>query len=208
MGRTSDARSRLLQATIDLIWLESYGTVTVDAICERAQVKKGSFYHFFKSKDDLVLAALDAHWEARRPALDRYFSATTPPIQRFEEYFAGVLSRQLELKKKYGRFVGCFYAAVGIGCCPEQSPAISKKVRTILGNYERYYETTLRDAVASGELRIPNVSLKAKALFAYMEGVLSQARLQNDPGVLRNLANGAFAFLGRGMGRTATLPVH
>jgi len=57
MGRVSDARQRLLDATIDLIWQNSYGAVTVDDICERAGVKKGSFYYFFPSKTDLVVAA-------------------------------------------------------------------------------------------------------------------------------------------------------
>jgi len=73
MGRVSDARERLIQATIELIWVEGYGAVTVDSICERANVKKGSFYHFFAAKEDLVLAALDAHWANRRPTLDALF---------------------------------------------------------------------------------------------------------------------------------------
>lgn len=44
MGRTSDAKERLLAAALDLIWERSYGSVTIDAICEKAGVKKGSFY--------------------------------------------------------------------------------------------------------------------------------------------------------------------
>src|SRR2546423_4144499 len=80
MGRVSTARARLVQGTIDLIWTESYGSVTVDAICERARVKKGSFYHFFRSKDELVIAALDAHWEARKPTLDNLFAPPRPPL--------------------------------------------------------------------------------------------------------------------------------
>ena len=35
MGRVSTARARLVQATIDLIWTDSYGSVSVDAICDR-----------------------------------------------------------------------------------------------------------------------------------------------------------------------------
>lgn len=43
MGRTSDAKERLLQVGFDLIWNQSYGAVSVDQICERADVNKGSF---------------------------------------------------------------------------------------------------------------------------------------------------------------------
>src|SRR2546422_4016559 len=102
MGRVSDARERLLKATVELIWQESYGAVTVDAICERAGVRKGSFYHFFKSKDELVLAALDADWESRRPILDRLFSPSKPPLERLRDYFAYVHDRQWEVRSKYG----------------------------------------------------------------------------------------------------------
>lgn len=50
MGRTSNAKERLLEAVIELIWTGSYGSTSVDQICERAGVKKGSFYHFFESR--------------------------------------------------------------------------------------------------------------------------------------------------------------
>ena len=49
MGRTSNAKERLLQVAFDLIWQQSYGSVSVDHICKRANVKKGSFYYFFPS---------------------------------------------------------------------------------------------------------------------------------------------------------------
>src|SRR5262249_6289811 len=79
MGRCGDARDRLLDATIELIWRESYGAVTVDSICAKAGVKKGSFYYFFESKDELVGAALEAHWKSIQPELDRLFSPSVPP---------------------------------------------------------------------------------------------------------------------------------
>jgi len=50
MGRVSDAKQRLMDAVLDLIWSGSYGSTTIDDICEKAGVKKGSFYYFFDSK--------------------------------------------------------------------------------------------------------------------------------------------------------------
>jgi TetR/AcrR family transcriptional repressor of nem operon len=196
MGRVSDARERLIEAAIDLVWRDSYGGVSVDAICERAGVKKGSFYHFFKAKDDLIIAALEAHWATRKPILDQLFSPTVPPLERLRNYFSYVYTRQLELKSKSGTYLGCFYSAVGMGC-GHDNPAIAKKVQDILSNYEKYYERALKDAVKSG-LRIDDIHGKSKALFAFMEGVLTQARIQDDVELIRNLSTSAFRFLGLG----------
>jgi TetR/AcrR family transcriptional repressor of nem operon len=195
MGRVSNARERLIEATIDLIWVDGYAAVTVDLICERASVKKGSFYHFFASKEDLVLAALDAHWANRKPHLDALFSASVPPLERFQTYFEDIYQRQLAHKKRCGQYLGCFYSAVGIGA-PKQHPEIAKKVQSILVNYERYYESALTEAAAKGQVKIDDIPAKAKALFAFMEGVLSQARLQDDVQVVRDLGRRAFEFLG------------
>src|SRR5262252_2734238 len=124
MGRVSDARERLIEAVTDLVWRESYGAVSVDAICERAEVRKGSFYHFFRSKDELVVAALEANWQSRKPHLDGVFAADVPPVARLLRYFTYLYQRQLELERRYGRVVGCFYSSIGHECI-ESSALIS-----------------------------------------------------------------------------------
>src|SRR5436190_21175576 len=103
MGRVSDAKQRLLDATIDLIWQHSYGAVTVDDICERAGVKKGSFYYFFPSKTDLVVAALDAHWVSIKTTLDHVFDPQRPPFDRLHDYFQLMYNRQAAMAAKAGR---------------------------------------------------------------------------------------------------------
>src|SRR4051812_14885801 len=172
MGRVSDARERMIEATTDLIRRQSYASVTVDAICDAAKVRKGSFYHFFKSKDELVIAALEAHWEKRRPELDALFSPVSAPLDRLRNYFASVYQKQTDMRKKYGCYVGCLYSSVGAGA--SDTPAIMKHVQHILGQYERYYESALADAHARGQIRLTDIPGKAKSLFAFMEGVLAQ----------------------------------
>jgi TetR/AcrR family transcriptional regulator, transcriptional repressor for nem operon len=54
MGRTSEARERLIGTAGDLWHRRSYTDVGVSEICETAGVQKGSFYHFFPSKQDLA----------------------------------------------------------------------------------------------------------------------------------------------------------
>src|SRR5579885_2466604 len=89
-ARGVDTRERLLQAAIDLMWLHGYGSVTIDQLCERAGVLKGSFYHFFESKLELAAAAIQWHWEERRQQLDRIFSASVPALERLNNYFANL----------------------------------------------------------------------------------------------------------------------
>lgn len=65
MGSTNHldgTRTRLLESASHLLSAEPYPAVGVKAICDRAEVQKGSFYHFFASKEDLTIAALDESW--------------------------------------------------------------------------------------------------------------------------------------------------
>jgi TetR/AcrR family transcriptional repressor of nem operon len=192
MGRVSDARERLIEATIDLIWTESYGAASVDAICDRAGVKKGSFYHFFKSKDELVIAALDEHWNGRKPQLEELFARERPPLDRLRAYFDSVVERQKMLVGKYGQPPGCLYCKLGIEV--SQATEIGRKVQEIMNAYYAYYETALQDAQTEGWPFV-DVPGKARALFAFMEGVLTQARIHGDPRLLEDLGKQAFRFL-------------
>src|SRR5262249_40683539 len=98
MGRASDAKERLMEAVGELIWTGSYGGTTIDGICSKAGVKKGSFYYFFDSKADLADAAIQEDWERRRPELDSLFSPTLPPLERLRRYCEFGYRFQAEIK--------------------------------------------------------------------------------------------------------------
>lgn len=196
MGRTSDANERLMDAALDLIWEESYGAVTIDDICKRAEVKKGSFYYFFSSKSELAVAALERLWEQSwKPRLDSLFSPSLDPIARLTGYLAGMYERQLEVKQQYGRVLGCPVVSVGSETCT-CNDGISTKIRELLARKRRYYESAIRDAVAAGAIPPCDPAQKAFAFAALIEGSVSQARILNDPEVLRDLPALGLNFLG------------
>jgi TetR/AcrR family transcriptional regulator, transcriptional repressor for nem operon len=56
-----DARSKLLDAALSVIRAKGYSATTVDELCADAGVTKGAFFHHFKSKDALGVAAAE-HW--------------------------------------------------------------------------------------------------------------------------------------------------
>ena len=63
-----NAKQKLLDAALALIRERGFSATTVDALCERAGVTKGAFFHHFKSKDELGVAAAE-HWSAVTGAL-------------------------------------------------------------------------------------------------------------------------------------------
>src|SRR6267143_121637 len=107
MGRVSDAKERLMGAVRELIWEGSYGSTTIDQICEKAGVKKGSFYYFFDSKADVAVAALEVGCKKHREEMDSAFSPTIPPLERIRNYCVFAYQKQLEIKKKHGSVLGC-----------------------------------------------------------------------------------------------------
>ena len=100
MGRTSDSRQRLMDAAHELIWGYSYGAVTIEAICERARVKKGSFYYFFDSKADLAVAALNAWYTERRRTMEQIILPETPPLERLSRYLNLVVENQMQVYRE------------------------------------------------------------------------------------------------------------
>lgn len=63
-----DARSKLLDAALVVIRTKGYCATTVDELCAAAGVTKGAFFHHFKSKDALAVAAAE-HWSEITGAL-------------------------------------------------------------------------------------------------------------------------------------------
>lgn len=195
MGRTSDADERLKDAALDLIWEESYGAVTIDDICKRADVKKGSFYYFFDSKATLAAAALERMWsEQWKPNLDAKFSSSLSPLTRLTTYLEAIYPMQVERKAKYGKVLGCPVCSVGseVSTCEVD---LSAKIREIMGRKRRYYESSIRDAVAEGAIEPCDPAQKALALAGLIEGLVSQSRIMNDPEVLRELPAMALGLL-------------
>lgn len=187
MGRTSDADERLKDAALALIWEESYGAVTIDDICSRAEVKKGSFYYFFDSKAELAVAALEKLWATEwKPSLDATFSSSVEPLTRLTNYLESFYPKQLEAKARLGKVLGCLACSVGSEISTQEVD-VSAKVREILSRKRRYYESVIRDALAEGSIEACDPAQKVVALIGLIEGIMGQARIMNDPEVLRNL---------------------
>lgn len=196
MGRTSDANERLMDAALDLIWEESYGAVTIDDICKRADVKKGSFYYFFDSKAELAVAALERMWaQTWKPNMDQAFSPSLDPLARLAGYLDAIYKKQVAIKQEHGKVLGCPIVSVGSETSTHEVD-VNGKIREILNRKRRYYESAIRDAVAEGVVEPCDPAEKASSLAGLIEGTVCQCRIMNDPEVARSLPEMGLRLLG------------
>ena len=195
MPRVSDMKERLMEAAMGLMWQNSYGAASVDAICERAGAKKGSFYYFFKSKSELAAAALEADWKKKRVEMDSIFSPTIPPLERFDRYFDFVYDRLGEVRKKCGSILGCPFMSVGSEVST-QDQIVREAIDRIMDRKLQFFVSAVRDAAAQGVIVARDPEAKAKALFACYQGTVAQARIQNDLDLLRQFKQTARDVLG------------
>jgi TetR/AcrR family transcriptional repressor of nem operon len=196
MGRVSDAKKRLLEAMLELIWTGSYGSTSVDHICEHAGVKKGSFYHFFKSKSALALAAINHSWEVYLKELDAFFDLEVAPLERILGCFRDYRREQTDLLKRHGRVLGCPIHSLGAEVATTD-PGLRDRLQEILTEFLRFYAVAIRDGQSDGSIVPGDPDLLARMVFAYSEGLLLHARMRNDLAPLDDFEIGAPHILAR-----------
>ena len=96
---TPDAKTKLLEAALRVIRTKGYAATTVDDLCATAGVSKGSFFHHFKSKDGLALAAVE-HFSTMASGLFAAapYHQAADPLDRllgYVDFRAAILSGEL-----------------------------------------------------------------------------------------------------------------
>jgi TetR/AcrR family transcriptional repressor of nem operon len=195
MARPGDTKEKLLQVAFDLIWKQSYGSVSVDHICARARVNKGSFYHFFPSKSELAVEAYEEHWREKQPELDRIFSPQLPPLERLELWCQNIRERQQQKAEKYGHVCGCPYASLGAELAT-QDEKIRVKTQELVDRNIRYIESALTDAKFQGLVDVGNPLGAARRVHSTVLGLLLHAKIHNDLEVLEDLETTVMEMIG------------
>lgn len=190
MGRHSDARQRLIQAAKQLTYAHGYNAVGVKEICDHAGVNKGSFYHFFPSKRDLLLAVIDAHTDWLGGVLEHASDPQLPPLQRIRRLFLLVGEFDESVQDDNGHTIGCPFGNLAAEL-NAQDPVIREKLAGVFGAGVMFIEGQLREAVELGQLEIADPRRAAQAIFAYLEGLQLLASTQDSPRLVRLLADGA-----------------
>jgi TetR/AcrR family transcriptional repressor of nem operon len=183
MKQGSNTRQNLLDTANELISASNYSSVSVDDICVKAGVNKGSFYHFFASKAELAVETLEDYW----PQL--------APLDRIMAFCDTVYKSQKEKMEKEGKVCGCPYGSLASEQSTLEEP-IRQKATELFGRIIKYFEAALHDAVREKIIPECNVAVLASDIHALIEGILLQAKVQNDIEVIYQLKPAIFRFLG------------
>lgn len=164
----------------------SYGAIGVAEICERAGVRKGSFYHFFDSKQALTVAALRATWAAERirwvETLD-----LDPGVSGLERLMAQQVDSQRDAQRIGGSVTGCLYGNLALETGAEE-PALRDCLREIFDDQTEMVRGSLITAASTGDIpRERATPATARAVIAQLEGAVLFAKLYDDPATLDDL---------------------
>lgn len=196
MGRPSDARQRLIEAARKVFFAQSYTAVSVDELCTAAGVNKSSFYHFFASKQELVLAAIDTQWLwFEQVALKPLFSDHLPPHEQILRFFEVTLERQQAQKRADGAMQGCPAGNLTLEMSTQDEP-IRLRIDEFFRKWIGYFERMLEQAKEQGSVPATlDTAVVAQALLAYFEGVMLLAKGRNDPSLLHTLRAGVLSLM-------------
>jgi TetR/AcrR family transcriptional repressor of nem operon len=178
-----DSKTKLLDAALQVIRAKGYAATTVEDICSEAGVTKGSFFHHFKSKDELALRAT-AHWEA----MTEGFFAAAPYHKP-----ADPLDRLLG----YVRFRGAIltgelpdYTCL-LGTLVQETYATHPDIRAACERgMSRHIAELTRDVEAAKKLYAPKARWSAASVGYFIQSVLQGsfvfAKAKQSPEVVRD----------------------
>ncbi|MCI3270587.1 TetR/AcrR family transcriptional regulator [Streptomyces cylindrosporus] len=195
MGRTSDAKEKILGAARSLIEQRGYSALGVAEICKAAGVPKGSFYYFFESKESLALAVVDEHWAAQRSDWARVLGSDAEPLERLRELFVETEAGQRAVQEGCGSVSGCLFGNLTLELS-NQTEAVRARLQEIFEAQVDMVEAVVAQARERGEVGVADTREAARAVVAQLEGQVMFAKLYNSPQRLGPLWANCRALLG------------
>ncbi|MCU7845584.1 MAG: TetR/AcrR family transcriptional regulator [Candidatus Thiodiazotropha sp. (ex Monitilora ramsayi)] len=190
MSISPDTKDRILSTARELFHSRSYADVGIKEICTLARVQKGSFYHFFPSKQDLAMAVIDDmsdDWAHGFVA--EAFDEALPPTERLDYMVDAVYYWQKAAKNVEGRMPGCLFGNLALEVSTRDE-VIRARLNAVFAKASARFHETLDQAVENGSIPPLDTEATATAMLAYLEGVILLAKTRNDPEVVRILGPG------------------
>ena len=189
---TQNTRDHLLQIGLRRIHATGYAPTGVKEVLDDAGVPKGSFYHYFPSKEAFAVEVLKLYVEGENQRAERILrNGKAAPLKRLRQHFE-------ELIKVYGasaRVSGCMMGNLSLEMA-DHSDSIQSLLRSSFANWQASIAVVLEEAIERGDL--PK-STKPEKLAAFLlnsyEGALLRSKADRSNAPLENFLDFAFNVL-------------
>ncbi len=167
----ASTRLRLVDAARALFWEKGFEATSLGDVVKRAKANPGSLYYFFKTKEQLLLAALDRYSELLWPmVVEPAFKVVDDPMVRIFTILEGY--RQGLIATEFGR--GCPIGNLALEVS-EALPAAREKVAANFDGWVGWIRKCLDDAADQLPPETDRAVL-ARFVLTVMEGAVMQAR--------------------------------
>jgi TetR/AcrR family transcriptional repressor of nem operon len=185
-----DTRADLIAAGMHLLASQGYNATGIDAVLKQAGIPKGSFYHFFGSKEEFGLAVIEEFAGRFLARLDAFLAdESATPLNRLRIF----LERGLAQLAEHQCTVGCLIGDLG-----QELAARNERLRERLDEILRSWRTRLaaciREAQQAGELPPsydPHVI--AGFILSGWEGAVLSAKVMKSPQPVQDFLDTLFS---------------
>jgi len=169
-----DTRTDILIAGTDIIARQGFNATGIDAVLKAVGVPKGSFYHYFPSKEAFGLAVLDSFAERYARKLDEFFDDDTlPHLQRLHNYLDYSMGRLV----KNGFSKGCLAGSLGQELS-DQHESFRLRIEEIFQSWKLRFSGCFRAAQVAGEMHGHQTPEQlAEFLLTGLEGAVLRAKV-------------------------------
>ncbi len=187
MNQQHDTRERIINVAKERFHARGYADVGIKEICDNASIQKGSFYHFFPSKEDLALIVIDEFAEDWATGfVAEAFDPNLPPMERIDYLIDGAYFWQKSVKEKNGQIPGCLFGNLALEMSTKND-VLRAKLNAVFTIAKAKFKKTLDEAIIAKEIKPLDTQLTAEAMLAYLEGMILLAKSENDPEVIYKL---------------------
>lgn len=167
-----NTKERLLLATFEEIYVNGYYSTSVDKILKKAKMNKGSMYHYFKSKKDLVLAVIEAH-------IYNYIDKKYSAILESNDNYIDEMFKVLNNRSSFNFTCGCRLNSL-VQELSHQDQDFKIALEKVYFRFEEIIENVLKKAVDNGEIKHNDLKSLSIYVVASIEGCLSTAKKSQD----------------------------